>query len=58
MLYRSNPSRNSRESQRNKKIDVYKRQGRYYVKEDGTMARSEWVENGKYYVEDVYKRHP
>lgn len=26
--------------------------GRYYVKEDGTMARSEWVENGKYYVDE------
>ena len=26
--------------------------GAYYVKEDGTMARSEWVDNGRYYVDE------
>ena len=24
--------------------------GKYYVKDDGTMAISEWVDAGKYYV--------
>ena len=26
--------------------------GVYYVKENGTMARSEWVDNGRYYVDE------
>ncbi len=26
--------------------------GAYYVKEDGTMARSEWVDENKYYVDE------
>ncbi len=31
--------------------------GSYFVKEDGTMATSEWVDNGKYYVntEGIYQ---
>lgn len=29
--------------------------GTYYVKADGTMAVSEWVDNGKYYVDAAGK---
>lgn len=26
--------------------------GNYYLKSDGTMAVSEWVQDGKYYVDE------
>ena len=32
--------------------------GNYYLSEDGTMATSEWVDGGKYYVDENGKWDP